>query len=192
MKKILFKISGLLTILIVFFIIYKTDLFISGQTYFERGKNSFLIANEDDCFDHQKLEDAILNFEMAIKKGNKERELFDELASSYYMLNGDNYNAERIYDKGIINYPNDAEFYFCRANCKKEQKKFKSAFLDYEKCIDLAKSKKVDFIKEAIYNRGAMSYMLGDFLSAEKDWKLAQMKTNYKLRTYQDYSQLWK
>ncbi|KFF02908.1 hypothetical protein [Flavobacterium reichenbachii] len=192
MKKNLFKIFGLLTILILLFIIYKTDLFISGQTYFERGKNSFLTAVEDDSFDHKKLEDAILNFEMAIKKGNKERELFDKLGSSYSLLNGDHYNAERIYDKAIINYPNDAEFYFFRANCKKEQKKFKSAFLDYEKCINLAQTQKADFLKEAIYNRGAISYKLGDFLKAEKDWKLAQIKTDYKLRTYQDYIQLWK
>ena len=116
-------------ILIIVFTIYKPDLFISGQTYFERGKSSFLTATEDCNFEHQKLEYAIINFEKALKKGEKERELFDKLASSYSILNGDHYNAEKIYDKGIINYPNDAEFYFSRANCKKSKENLNLLYL---------------------------------------------------------------
>ena len=75
---------------------------------------------------------------------------------------------------------------------QKKQRKFKSALFDYKKSINLAQTKEVDFLKKAIYDKGAMSYILGDFVNAEKDWKLAQKETEYKLRTYEDYCQLWK
>lgn len=189
MTKWILKIVLLLAIVFLFIVFYKPDLLTSGQTYFERGKISFELAMEDDTIEQDKLEDAILNFEKAISKGITDREVFDQLASSYTILNGDSENAGRVYSLGLSYYPNDSEFYFSRANCRAELKEFKAALLDYDKCISLEKTKEKNFTKEAIYSRGAMRHLLGDVINAEKDLQSAQKQTDYELRSYDDYCQ---
>lgn len=192
MTKTLLKILALTAVIILLLIVFKPDLFSSGQSNFEKGRASFAAATESDCIDNYLVEDAISHFETAILKGVTNREVFDELAASYSILNRDNSNSERVYTKGIENYPNDAEFYFRRGNCRRDLGKFESALSDYEKCINLPQNKDTNFIKEAIYQKGAMRYMLGDFENAKKDWKSAQLKTDYELRDYEDYCKLFK
>jgi tetratricopeptide (TPR) repeat protein len=142
-----------------------------------------------DYQENDKVESAIYYFEKANKKGFVKRELFDKL-SYCYLISNDNRNSEKILTIGLIHYPNDAEFYFDRANCRKDLKNFTGAFLDYDKVIVLDKNFK--YLNEAIYDRGAMRYILGDTIKANIDRQEAQKITDHDLRTYADYCQLWK
>lgn len=191
MTKNKLKIGALILIVVTLLIVYKTAPSASGETYFERGQKSFIAATETDVIEDSLFEDAIDNYEKAIDKGVKKRAVFSNLSKSYF-YNQDHQNAERILTEGIKFYPNEAEFYFYRASCKKDLKEYKGALLDYDKCVNLGDAKNTDFVKDAIYGRGAMRYLFGDFVNAEKDWKLAQLKTDYELRTYKDYCQLFK
>ncbi|MBU2062131.1 MAG: hypothetical protein KKH44_09835, partial [Bacteroidetes bacterium] len=133
-----------------------------------------------------------LDFEKSIDKGFKERDVFDKLAWSYLLLNQDNENAERVYSLGLQTFPNDIVFYFRRGGCRKELKKHKQAFEDFNQAILLDKTRKFENINNAFYERGAMRYILGDTINADKDREIAKSITDDELRTYQDYCRLWK
>ncbi|MBB4803067.1 tetratricopeptide (TPR) repeat protein [Flavobacterium nitrogenifigens] len=192
MPKNKLKILASILIVIAVVFIYNSTPPLSGQTYFERGEKSFKIGISTDVVDDSIFEDAIDNYEKAIDKGITKRAVFSNLVTSYLFFNRDDRNAKRTLNKAIEIYPNDAEFYFDRGNCEKELKNYKKAFLDYDKCVKLGETKNEDYIKDAIYRRGAMRYLLGDFANAAKDLKLAQSKTDHELRTYDDYCQLFK
>jgi tetratricopeptide (TPR) repeat protein len=192
MSKNKLKILALILIVIAVVFIYKSRPSLSGQTYFERAEKSFKIGTSTDVVDDSIFEDAIDNYEKAIDKGITKRAVFNNLVTSYLFFNRDYRKAKRTLNKAIEIYPNDAEFYFDRGNCEKELKNYKEAFLDYDKCVKLVGTQKTDYIKAAIYERGAMRYLLGDYANAAKDLKLAQSKTDYELRTYDDYCRLFK
>ena len=164
----------------------------TGQQHYKKGLDYFKSADHGDYHNQEGLQKAIVEFEEAIKKGYTNRDVFDRLTWSYHLLNHDIKNSERIYTIGLKYFPRDIEFYFRRGDDRKELKKFQTAFDDFDKAILLDTAKHYEYINDAIYQRGAMRYILGDTVTAFKDWQAAQKITDHELRTYDDYCQLWK
>jgi tetratricopeptide (TPR) repeat protein len=173
-------------------VLISCDTFQTGQQLYKSGLDHFKSADHGDYHDHDGLSKAILDFEKSIDKGFKERDVFDKLTWSYLLLNSDNQNAERVYSLGLQTFPNDIEFYFRRGGCRKELKKHKQALDDFNQAILLDTTRKYEYINNAFYDRGAMRYILGDTINADKDREIAKSITDHELRTYQDYCQLWK
>ena len=186
------KISSILLCLTVTVVLFSCDTFQTGQQLYKIGLEHFKSADHECYHDHDGLSKAIVDFEKSIDKGFKERDVFDKLTWSYLLLNRDNENAERIYSLGLQAFPNDIEFYFRRGGCRKELKKHKEAFDDFNQAILLDTTRKYEYINNAFYERGAMRYILGDTINADKDREIAKSITDHELRTYQDYCQLWK
>ena len=161
---------------------------ISGKSYYEAGLKNYKNADHEDYHDMDGLLNAKQYFEKAIKSGYDGRDVFEKLSMCYTFLD-DKGNAERVYSLGLTHFPKDIEFYFYRGNIRKELKNHKGAFSDYDKVVSLDTTRR--YFKDAVYYRGAMSYILGDKKSANADWKTAQKITDYELRTYPDYCQLW-
>jgi tetratricopeptide (TPR) repeat protein len=186
------KISSILLCLTVTIVLSSCDTFQTGQQLYKSGLDHFKSADHGDTHDYVGLEKAIADFEKSIEKGFKDRDVFDKLTRSYWLLNNDKQNAERIYTLGLLTFPNDIEFYLGRARCRKELKKHKLSFDDFNQAIILDPSRKYEYISDAYYDRGAMRYILGDTLNAEKDREIAKSISAHELRTYKDYCQLWK
>ena len=186
------KISSILLCLTVAIVLFSCDTFQTGQQLYKSGLNHYKSADHDDYHDHDGLNKAILDFEKSIDKGFKERDVFDKLTWSYLLLNSDNQNAERVYSLGLQTFPNDIEFYFRRGGCRKELKRHKQAFEDFNQAILLDTTRKYEYINNAFYERGAMRYILRDTINADKDREIAKSITDHELRTYHDYCQLWK
>ena len=172
--------------------LYSCDTFRSGQQFYQNGLDHFRSADHGDYHDQEGLKKAIKDFEKSIEKGYKERDVFDKLSSSYQLLNDDLTSAERVYSLGLKFYPTDIEFYFRRGDCRKELRKHKESFEDFNQAIMLDTARKFEYINSAFYQRGAMRYILGDTINAEKDRQIAQSLTDHELRIYSDYCQLWK
>ncbi|RKD16578.1 hypothetical protein BCY91_17180 [Pelobium manganitolerans] len=168
------------------------EYFTSGRQFYEKGLKFYELSDGGDVYSTPELEKAIENFEKSIKKGFKERDVFDKLTWSYRILNQDNKNMERVYSLALKNFPNDIEFYFRRGDSRKELQKYKLALEDYNKAILLDKERKYEYINSAFYERGAIKYILGDTVNANKDRDIAKSITDHKLRTYKDYCKLWK
>lgn len=129
---------------------------------------------------------------MSIIKGFKKYDLYENLALSYFHLNNDTKNAERIYTLGLSNFPGAVEFYFRRAQCREQLTLYKEALHDFDAVIRIDSLLRCEFINSAFYERGAMKFLLGDKTGAEHDRKQAQKFTDYELRTYEDYCQKFK
>ena len=164
-------ISILLVAASIFLFRHKTiDL---GRPYFEKGLELYQLSDHDCTWDWEIIKKAIPEFEKAIDKGYKEREVFDKLASCYRHSNGDVKNAEIIYSRALTYYPDDYEFYIQRGDCRKSLKKYEDALKDYEKATSIKNAKFRDNYSNVIYDRGAIKYILGDTINAEADRKLA-------------------
>lgn len=159
----------------------------TGEQYYQSGLVHFKSGDHGDYHDLEQIELAIENFEKSIKKGFKQRDVFDKLTWSYRFLNDDNENMERIYSLALSNFPKDIEFYFRRGACRKELKEHKAALKDFDQAILIDKKRQYEYINDVFYERGAMKYILGDTINANKDRILAQRMTDYDLRTYEDY-----
>ena len=186
------KISSILLFLTLTVVLFSCDTFQTGKQLYNRGLEHFKSADHECYHDHDGLSKAIVDFEKSIDKGFKERDVFDKLTLSYLLLKRDNENAERIYSMGLQSFPDDIEFYFRRGGCRKELKKHKEAFDDFNQAILLDTARKYEYINDAFYERGAMRYILGDTIIADKDREIAKSITDHELRTYQDYCRLWK
>ncbi len=186
------KISSILLFLTLTVVLFSCDPFQTGKQLYNSGLKHFKSADQECYPDHDGLSKAIVDFEKSIDKGFKERDVFDKLTWSYLLLNRDNENAERIYSMGLQSFPDDIEFYFRRGGCRKELKKYKEAFDDFNQAILLDTTRKYEYINNAFYERGAMRYILGDTINADKDREIAKSITDHELRTYQDYCRLWK
>lgn len=173
-------------------VIFSCDTFQTGIQLYKSGLDHYSSADYGDTHDYVRLEKAISNFEKSIRKGFKDRDVFDKLTWSYRILNQDNKNMERVYSLSLENFPNDIEFYFRRGDARKEQKKHKLALEDYNRAISLDTARKYEYINSAFYERGAMKYILGDTVNADKDREIAKSITDHELRTYHDYCQQWK
>ena len=186
------KISSMLLYLTVAIVLFSCDTFQTGQQLYKSGLDHFKSADHGDYHDHEGLSKAILDFEKSIGKGFRARDVFEKLSRSYLLLNGDNQNAERVYTLGLQTFPDDIEFYFRRGNCRKVLRKHKLAYDDFNQVIIRDTTRKYEYLNDAFYERGAMRYILGDTVNADKDREFAKSITDHELRTYQDYCQLWK
>ncbi len=164
----------------------------TGQQLYESGLDHYRDADHGDYHDGEGLSEAIIDFEKSIQKGHRERDLFDKLALSYNFLNQDLVNEERVYSLGLLAHPKDIEFYYRRGDCRKELRKHRDAFLDYNTAVVLDTARMSEYFSSALYQRGAMRYILGDTANANRDRDIAQTITDHELRTYPDYCQLWK
>jgi len=173
-------------ILIIGCLCYFVDLS-SGKECYRKGLAYYEAADEECYFDEDGLEKAISYLEKALKRGVKERELYDKLAFGYSRLNEDEYNSERIYSLALQQYPKDIEFYFRRGQCRQGLKEYKKAYEDFNKAILIDTSKKYIYYSSLYYERGAMRFMTGDTLNAKKDLETAEKLDGHELRDYKDY-----
>ncbi len=164
----------------------------TGEQLYKNGLTHFESSDHGDYYDQEELKKAISQFEKSIEKGFYEREVYYWLSLSYLFFNSDNENAERIYSLGVNKFQNDIGFHFGRGSCRKKMRKHKEAFEDFNKVILLDTSRKYEYLSNAFYERGAMSFILGDTINAIKDRDTAQSMKSHQLRTYKDYCQLWK
>jgi tetratricopeptide (TPR) repeat protein len=164
----------------------------TGRQLYESGLDHYRDADHGDYHEGEGLSEAIKDFEKSIQKGYKDRDVFDKLALSYNFLNQDLVNEERVYSLGLLAHPKDIKFYYRRGDCRKELKKHKAAFEDYNEVVVLDTAKESEYLSSALYERGAMRYILGDTTNANRDREIAQSITDHELRIYSDYCQLWK
>lgn len=164
----------------------------TGRQLYESGLEHYRHADHGDYHDGEGLSEAIEDFEKSIRKGYKDRDLFEKLALSYNFLNQDLANEERVYSLGLLAHPKDIEFYYRRGDCRKELRKHRDAFEDYNKAVVLDTARMSEYFSSALYQRGAMRYILGDTVNAEMDKQIAQSITDHDLRDYSDYCRLWR
>jgi len=121
-------------------------------------------------------------YEKAIEKGVHEREIYWELFWIYFKLH-DNKKSESLLTEALELYPSDIWFRFYRATVRKDLKKFRKAYKDYDLVVN---SKKVDFpfYYEAVYERGSIKYKNGDKESAKSDYNIAKKHINYSISEY--------
>ncbi len=190
------KISKLLIwicciLLIVAFIYYYSNIFVSGRTLYELGIDNYKKGYQEDVYITEPIERAAFYFEKAIDKGYLEKDVFDRLTRCYAVLE-DHVSAERANTKAISQFPKNAEFYYSRADHRKQLKRYRDALEDYTSAIELNPS--YEYISDAYFDKGAMEYLLGDTVLANKD-RISAIKIkgdpNY-FRTYADYCRLWK
>jgi tetratricopeptide (TPR) repeat protein len=186
------KILTILLCLTVTIVLFSCDILQTGQQLYKSGLDHYKSADHGDTQDYVALTKAIADFEKSIKKGFKDRDVFNKLTWSYLWLKGDKQNAEKVYSLGLQTYPNDIEFCFRRGGCRKELKKHQQAYEDFNQTILLDSTRKYEYINDAFFERGAMRYILGDTINAKKDREIAQSLTDHDLKTYKDYCQLWK
>ncbi len=170
-------------------IFLKPEIVFTGNKLYQIGLSKFKSGDHECYYDKDKVRSAISYFEKAVNKKLKNRDLYDKLADCYSVL-GDKINYERIYTVGLDYFPNDAEFHYYRASNRKEMKNFNGALLDYDQAVSLDKNFK--YRSNAMYERGAMRFILGDTTHAYMDLTMAQKITSYELRTYPDYCRLWR
>lgn len=187
--------TGILPILLFWMlssILLSCDSLQTGRQLYESGLDNFKAADHGDYHNDEGLAEAIKDFEKSIEKGFNERDVFEMLAQSYHFLNQDLENEERVYSLGLEAHPGDFEFHYYRGECRKELKNQKGAFEDFDDVIALDTARNGEYVSDAFYERGAMRYILGDTINANKDREVAQSLADYELRTYSDYCRLWK
>jgi len=167
---------------------YYPNEFVGGRMLYELGLDKYRQGDHRDYDDWDKMKRAAFYFEKALNKGYVNRDMYARLSHCYWILR-DTLNTERVYTLGIEQYPKDAEFHFYRGDCRKYLKNFRGAFMDYDSVIKL--NPKSEYIKDAYYSRGAMSYLLGDTVSANRDRFQVKKLAGFDWRTYKDYCRLW-
>jgi tetratricopeptide (TPR) repeat protein len=166
----------------------KPYAFTSAKTLYERG----LVAKEagmgTDALNQAAIEEAARYFELALDKGYRSRDVFQNL----YWCYAYSHNApavEATLSRGLTRYPTDQEFWCRRADARLERKNFGLALADFNNGLRLPA--KYKYLSEAFYGRGAAKYMLSQKQEAEKDRTRAQMLSGDSLRTYEDYCKLF-
>ncbi|HWA34916.1 MAG TPA: hypothetical protein VG737_12330 [Cyclobacteriaceae bacterium] len=180
-----------MTIVILVFVVglinYKQQPVVLTSKYIQYKIGMFLMktARQDDMIFVDRFENAANYLQLSVDKGLNDRTVFRDLFICYDMSQHDD-KAEITLDKAIEFYSADFEFRYLRGEKRKELKKHRLAFEDFNTAltIDSTKNEKV---YSAYYNRGAMKYILGDSLTAMQDWKTASKIAGRELRDYSDY-----
>ena len=171
---------------IIGFISYYPFLLLPRETFYQIGKTIYITGNHG-CY-HTGLRSSRFFLKGAVNLGSTRRDAFDKLSSCYQLL-GKPDKAEQTYTKALEYFPKDVEFYFCRGEIRKDLRDFKGALGDYNQTILLGNNS--EYAESAFYGRGAMKYLLGDIMGANKDRTKAQKLAGYEFRTYADYCQLF-
>lgn len=161
--------------------------FTSAKTLYQLGVEKSDEGN--DAIDVQGKRQAAEYFERAIEKGYRDRNVYVKLYWAYTHIHSDSTIEEMLTD-ALEAYPNDVEFLFRRANSRLSQHKFHLAIEDYSRVISTGSD--FEYLYSAYYDRGAAKFMLGKREEAEKDIEMAQQLAPHQLRTYEDYSNLYK
>jgi tetratricopeptide (TPR) repeat protein len=159
-----------------------------AKTLYERG-----LAEKDkgmgtDVLDAVAIQQAARYFELALGKGYRSREVFQNLYWCY-AYSHDGPAVEMALSQGLALYPTDQEFWCRRAAARLEQEHFELALQDFNTGLSLPTN--YQYLSEAFYERGAAKYMLGQKPAAEEDRTRAQTLSGDSLRTYEDYCQLF-
>jgi tetratricopeptide (TPR) repeat protein len=171
-------------VVLIALLYFYPNLFLSGKMLYKIGLFQYRRGDHGDYDDWGKMKSAAFYFEKALYNGFRNKDLYEHLAHCYGILQ-DKVNAEKTYTLGIEQYPKDVEFHFYRGAYRKELKDFRGAFIDYDSVIKL--NPKSEYIKNAYFDRGAMSYLLGDTVSAKFDRLQVKKLAGYDWRTYEDY-----
>lgn len=160
--------------------------FTPAKTLYERGMVEQEKGMGTDVLRPVAIKEAARYFELALNKGYRSRDVFQNLYWCYkYSYDGP--AVERTLSQGLARYPTDQEFWCRRATARLEQEDFKLALQDFNKGLSLPA--KYQGLSEAFYERGAAKYMLGQKPAAEEDRTRAQNLSGDSLRTYEDYCQ---
>lgn len=180
------KKKNIIKLLIVFFILF-VFLF-NGKLFSFLGTVMYNMADHGDYHDIKTVDFGVKLLEISIKLGNTDKRTFDYAEQSYLVLTNHKSDRIRILGLGIKYYPGNADYYLRRGGCKMDEKLFTEALPDFDSVI--SKGHK-DFLYNAYYDRGALKYLLGDTISAQQDWMIAQKKSPHQMRLYSDYCKLW-
>jgi tetratricopeptide (TPR) repeat protein len=147
-------------------------------------------ARQDDIIFADRFENAAKYLQLSVDKGLNDRMVFHDLYVCYDMSHHDD-KAEITLDKAIEFYSDDFEFRYLRGEKRKELKKHRLALEDFNAALTIDSTEN-EQVYSAYYNRGAMTYILGDSLTAMKDWRTACKIAGRELRDYSDYSLVWR
>ena len=155
---------------------------------YERGLVAKKAGRGTDVLNRVALAEAARYFELALDKGYRSRDVFQNL----YWCYATSHNGpavEAALSRGLTRYPADQEFWCRRADARLERKDFALALADFDRGLRLPA--KYAYVGQAFYGRGAAKYMLDQKQEAEKDRTRAQTLSGDPLRTYEDYCQLF-
>ena len=162
--------------------------FTPANALYERG----LVAKEagmgTDVLNRVALAEAARYFELALDKGYRSRDVFQNLYWCY-AISHNGPAVEAALSRGLTRYPADQEFWCRRADARLERKDFALALADFDSGLRLPT--KYAYVSQVFYGRGAAKYMLGQKQEAEKDRTRAQTLSGDSLRTYEDYCKLF-
>lgn len=162
--------------------------FTSANALDERGLVAKKAGMGTDILNRVALAEAARYFELALDKGYRSRDVFQNL----YWCYATSHNGpavEAALSRGLTRYSADKEFWCRRANARLERKDFALALADFDSGFRLPA--KYAYVCQAFYGRGAAKYMLDQKQEAEKDQTRAQTLSGDPLRTYEDYCQLF-
>ncbi len=162
-------------------------MLMSSSQIYNMGKEEFRKGEADTTSD-EAIKKAVKFFNVAYKKGYKEKELFVSLFQSYQRLNEDE-KAEEALNNAIAIYPQDVELYYYRGEHWMGHKKYKEAYNDFNSAITLPfDSAEFELIDAAYYNRGAISWIQGDTAKANVDYWKANALAGDTLTSYDVYT----
>ncbi|PRY05344.1 tetratricopeptide repeat protein [Pontibacter ummariensis] len=181
---------------IIITIILGTAIYILSDPYFfTSAKTLYQLGIEksdegNDAIDVQGKRQAAEYFERAIEKGYRDRNVYVKLYWANIHIHSSDSTIEEMLTDALEAYPNDSEFLFRRADSRLSQHKYELAIEDYSEVIKNGPD--FQYLHSAYYNRGAAKFILGKREEAEKDREMAQQLAPHQLRTYEDYSNLYK
>ncbi|SFG90181.1 tetratricopeptide repeat protein [Pontibacter chinhatensis] len=187
MKKLISFIIAAAALGTAIYVLSDPYFFTPAETLYQLGVEKSDEGN--DVIDVQGKRQAADYFERAIKKGYSGRNVYVKLYWAYTHIHSDSTIEETLTD-ALEAYPNDVEFLFRRANSRLSQHKYELAIEDYSKVINTGPD--FQYLYSAYYDRGAAKFILGKRVAAEKDREKAQQLAPHQLRTYEDYSNLYK
>ncbi len=114
-----------------------------------------------------KNEEATVQVQNQIKTGNGSAESYNILGNASFSKN-DFTEAIDYYSKAVEMDPQNALYWYNRANSKAMIKKQKEALADYDKAIELDQTN-----SDYFFNRGTTRYFIKDFKGAKKDMESA-------------------
>ena len=163
-------------------------MFTSEKEIYQMGVDELSIGIKDEVNKRGHIEKAIKYFEMAKKRGYNERDLYVRLHESYQQL-GDRNKEEEVLTKALELFPKDKEFLLYRGLSRLQQKKYPLAQTDFNQIITIDTTSKdtSEYLDDAFYNKGAITYKQGDTTKAAIDFKIAQGLTTDTLKKYDVY-----
>ncbi|MGY2134385.1 hypothetical protein ACW9KT_19300 [Hymenobacter sp. HD11105] len=132
------------------FVLFDPYFFTPAQTLYAIGLQKTDYASDNINLEEQK--EGAYYFEKALAKGYRERKVYAMLLSTYSHIAPDN-TREQMLTGALADYPQDAEFFFWRADSRMGQQKFRLAIHDYSQVITNQKAHR-GYQEGALFFRG--------------------------------------